>query len=420
MTIDFSNVQKQLPGHELMWLQQLRQDAFSYFEHKGLPTRVDEDWKYLKTQSLIKALPTLEFTTEKTKKTSTFSFLNESDYFVLFVDGQLISSHLPDHAQVEILSLKQTLKQKPQFLEHYFKHNNVPHSLIALNQALMSDGIIIHVAENVVLEQPIYCLFMHEQASSMHYNRHIVIAEKNSSVTVIEKYFSEQSQAHYFANHVTDCFALENSRIEHIKIIQEAQKSFHFSHLNIHQQKFSAVKSHVFTLSGDWVRSDIHANLNDVDVEIELNGLFMAKAQQQVDHHTVVHHLKPRGKSSESYKGIIDDEASATFNGKVIVALDAQQTNATQSSKNLLLSKQAEINTKPELQIFADDVKCVHGATVGQLDEHALFYLCSRGLSYALAKDLLLYGFAMEQVDKIQIPLIKQHLKEHWSDRHDV
>ncbi len=420
MNLDFVHLQKQLPGSNLKWLQQLRNEAFSYFENKGFPTRFDEDWKYMKTQSLAKEFENLAIQTNTLNKTSTFNFLKTEDYYVLFIDGQMIASQLPKNSKIAISSVKQVLEQNSKLIEKCFVHYQLSHSLIALNQALLSDGVVIHIAENTQFDQPIYCLFMHEQANSMNYNRHFIIAEKNSAITVVEKYFSNQLQANYFANHITDCFAEENARIEHIKIIEEAKSSFHFSHLNIHQQKSSNVKSHVFTLSGDWVRSDTHVNLNDVDVEVELNGLFNAKEKQHVDHHTVVNHFKPHGRSSENYKGIIDGEAVATFNGKVIVALDAQKTTATQFSKNLLLSKQAEINTKPELQIFADDVKCAHGATVGQLDENAVFYLCSRGLPYAYAKNLLLYGFAMEQIDKISIPLLKQNLKQSLEQLHHV
>lgn len=449
MNLDFANLQTQLPGAELKWLQQLRSDAFSFFEKKGFPTRFDEDWKYMKTQALVKEFSSLsildsslnchpgqanERNASRDPEKYLASLLESGQglrpfwdarmetniSFILFIDGQFVKSNLPKNSQVEIFSIKDALQKNPQLVEKYLNNNQISHSLIALNQALMTDGIVIHVPENTVIQQPIYGLFMNEHKSVMHYSHHLIIAEKNSAVTIVEKHFSNTKQVNYFSNHITDCFALENARIEHIKLIQEAEESFHFSHLNIHQHKSSSVKSHLFTLSGNWIRSDIHVDLNEIDAEVELNGLFIAKKQQQVDHHTTVNHLKPQGRSAEVYKGIVDDAAQATFNGKVIVALDAQKTSATQASKNLLLSKQAEINTKPELQIYADDVKCSHGATVGQLDENALFYLCSRGVSYDYAKNLLLYGFALEQIDKIEISLLKQYLKDSLELLHHV
>jgi Fe-S cluster assembly protein SufD len=280
----------------------------------------------------------------------------------------------------------------------------------ALNMALMQDGYFIYIPAGKIINEPIELLFVttDENNNKSSYTRNIIVMEEHSYATVIERY---QGEGRYFNNIVTEISLGACAHLEHYKLQQESLEATHIASMVVQQSRDSRFFSHSVSLGGALVRNDIAAELIAENTECELNGLYMADGKQHVDYHTLIDHIKPKGKSRENYRGIVDGKGRAVFNGKIVVHPDAQKTDSQMSNKNLLLSKTGEIDTKPELQIDADDVKCSHGATVGQLSDEALFYLCSRGIDAAEAKKMLTYAFAKEIIDKIKIESLRKEIE---------
>ena len=285
-------------------------------------------------------------------------------------------------------------------------------SFIALNTAFTFDGAFIHIPAHTVVEKPIHLLHVSDarNEATVSYPRNLIVAENNSRVKVIESFHTVQSANHNFINSVTEVVVKENSIVELNKIQNEAAEAFHINHTEASQEKNSTFKINTITLGGGIVRNNLHIVLNGEYCNSQLNGLYLLNGSQLVDNHTLVDHAKPNCYSNELYKGIIDGKAQGVFNGKIFVRKDAQKTNAYQSNKNILLSDDASMNAKPQLEIFADDVKCSHGATTGQLDEDALFYLRSRGIGEENAKALLNVAFAADVIKNISIEALKNNL----------
>jgi Fe-S cluster assembly protein SufD len=248
--------------------------------------------------------------------------------------------------------------------------------------------------------------------------RNLFVAGKNSQVTIIEHYASLDENI-YFTNAVTEIFADENAVVDHVKLQEESKKAFHIARMEIDQEKNSNFSSHAISLGGDISRNDFNSRFNDKGSECMMNGLFLTDGTQLFDVHTLIDHAKPHCNSHEHYKGILDDKSRGVFNGKVIVRQDAQKTNAFQENNNIILSDDALINTKPQLEIFADDVKCSHGATIGQLDEEAMFYLKSRGIGEETSKSILIHAFASDVIKSIKVDAIKNYVEKILSDRFD-
>jgi Fe-S cluster assembly protein SufD len=275
----------------------------------------------------------------------------------------------------------------------------------ALNTALASDGAYIYIPDGVVLEQPLHILFVTTPSAAgagMSHPRALVVAGERSQSKIVETYVGPQDSA-YFTNAVTEVFAGENAVVDHYKVQQEGLQAFHVASMHVNLGRSSNFSSHSFSLGGRLVRNDAIAILDGEGAECTLNGLYLADGDRLVDNHTAIDHAKAHCPSHEIYKGILGGKAHAVFNGKIIVRQDAQKTNAKQTNRALLLSDNASINTKPQLEIFADDVKCTHGAAIGQLDEDAIFYLRARGLTYAEARDMLIHAFAGDILNRITI-----------------
>ena len=260
-------------------------------------------------------------------------------------------------------------------------------------------------------EQPIHLLFVassHGEPTVSH-PRNLIIVGDNSQVAIVESYVGLDGGV-YFTNAVTEIVAGQNAVIDYYKLQQESAEAFHIATLAVHQDRSSNFTSHSISLGGALVRNDVKARLDAEGVECTLNGLYMASGHQLVDNHTSIDHAKPHCSSHELYKGVLDGKSKGVFSGKIIVRPDAQKTDAKQTNKNLLLSADSVIDTKPQLQIYADDVKCTHGATVGQLDKDAIFYLRSRGIGHEDARSLLTYAFANEIISRIKIPSVREQL----------
>lgn len=351
----------------------IRRRAADRFEALGFPTTHDEEWRFTNVAPIARAgLP---------------------------IAAPKVSGH----------SLRAALELHPDLIEAHLGRyaNDASNAFVALNTAKFEDGAFIHVPKNVVVDEPVWIDFTSIPEHATH-PRNLIVVGAGSQVRIVERY---SGTARYFTNAVTEIVVGENAIVEHVKLEEESLDSFHVATIQVHQARNSNFKSHNISLGGLLVRNDVNAVLS-TGCEGTLNGLYLTKGRQHIDNHTALDHAAPHAASHELYKGILDGSSSAVFNGKILVRRDAQKTDAKQTNKNLVLSENAVIDTKPELQILADDVRCTHGATVGQLDQEALFYLRSRGIDRTDARDLLIYAFARDVIDRIGIPSVHEYLEK--------
>ncbi len=413
-----------LPGHGLEWLDRSRESALDAFASAGFPTPRHEDWKYTRVTAIEKR--SFKFAEQngihvREQDVERFNLGTLECEQLVFVDGRYVDA-LSRRNEVDggarITTLESAMNASSQLLEshlgHYADITGQPFS--ALNTAFMTDGAVIHVKNRGTRQPPIHLLFIATRKDVVAHPRILVIAEAGSHATVVESYTSLFDGC-YFTNALTEIAVMEEARVDHYKLQKESIKAFHVATLQVHQGRDSRFASHSISFGGQLVRNDINVLLDAEGAGCTLNGLFMASGRQHVDYHTRIDHAKPNGTSEEVYKGILDGRARGVFNGRVKVHPDAQKTDAHQSNKNLLLSRDAEIDTKPELEIYADDVKCSHGATVGQLDEHVLYYLRSRGIGEAQARGLLTYGFAKDILDRVDLAPLRQKLTDELLER---
>ena len=404
---------------DLPWVSALRENALHQFENIGFPTSRIEDWKYINLKNLQRQTFNLHtaHNIEVAEEDISSAIISNLDvYRVVFVDGMLDTKFSQLHEisrNANITSLKEQLGSNDMEIEpHLAKYAGLDHSgFVALNTALMRDGIYIQLPKDVKLEKPIHLIYIstaHKDAT-WHHLRNLIIAEPNSQASVIESYISLGDSA-YFNNITTELSLAENTKLAHYKIQQESTHAFNISLLKIRQQQNSQFVSSSISIGGKLSRNEIHSELAAPGCECMINGLYIADGRQQVDTLARVDHLSTHGVSRENFKGIVNDKAKAIFRGIANVHTDAQHTDAEQKNNNLLLSPQAEVDTKPQLEIYADDVKCTHGATVGQLDEDALFYLRSRGIEKETARGLLTYSFAKEIINQISIASLAKHI----------
>lgn len=355
------------------WLAAIQANALADFQRLGFPARRDEEWKYTSVDGFLKQC----FEASQTFAGITVTFPEN-------VPGLIVQP------------LVQALVEHPEKVQPYLgqilKHE---HGFQALNTAMIATGFFIYIPENVSLSKPVVISHSHNNACHAQYLRHVIAAQKDSFATIIETY---QGENEYCVNTVTEVYAAKNAQLVHYKIQRESRLAYHIGHIAVNQEACSRFDSHLFSFGGKLVRSDIHIDLKQPNASCFMNGIYAPALGQHMDHHTCVTHKVPDCKSVQDYKGILSGQSRAVFNGKVIVAKNAQHTHAEQQNKNLLLNTQAEIDTKPQLEIFANDVICTHGATVGQLDEEALFYLATRGLERDEACRYLIEAFAMDNL----------------------
>jgi Fe-S cluster assembly protein SufD len=316
---------------------------------------------------------------------------------------------------VTIGSLAAQLKNDPASLElHLGRYLNTQRdALAALNSALIEDGVFVHVPRGFAVETPIYVLYVTVPGATptMNHPRNLIVAHENSQVTVVEDYVS-LGEGVTFSNAATELVAGDNAHVSHYMIVREGDQAYNFSTLRIQQGRHANVATHSLLLSGALVRNNVHPVLAGEGSECLINGLFMANGRQHMDNYMLVEHASPHCDSRQFYNGILNGQSHGVFHGRIIVHKDAQKTDAKQTNRNLLLSDDAQIDTKPQLEIYADDVKCTHGATIGQFDDNALFYLRSRGLAEAAARHVLLLAFANECLDRMNSPQVREHLEK--------
>lgn len=398
------------------WLQSFREKEIKKFLQRGFPHKKEENWKYTDVSSLGKN------TYVPAKNISTPVFLtNEKSancITLVFVNGHFSKelSHtqlLPK--EVLLLPLKQAQQQHEALIKPYLlrEFSVELQPFACLNSALHTEGVFLFIPKNYQLQIPVHVTFISsQQEHAFICTRNIIVASENSKVTVLEEYHGFGTE-HYVVNCVTDIVAEKGAQIHYHKIQNENIHATHIANTHIQQHQDSQVTSHVLSIGSRLAREDLHVNLKERGAHCKLNGLYcLQEDNQHIDHHVLVTHAADKGSSEMSYKGIMDKKSRAVFNGKVYVQQNAKQTHAQQQNHNLLLSALAEVNAKPELEIYADDVKCTHGATIGQLQKEAIFYLCSRGIDKNTAAKLLIIAFAAEIIGQIAQPLFKDKMQQ--------
>jgi len=409
---------KQLAGDGL---ESVRNTGVERFREQGFPGMRAENWKYTDVRPIAGGnfiVPHAIGDRISRDMVNSARLTGVDCHELVFINGCFAKEHSPSGTLPEgviIQDLAGATARHQELIGKHIAHYADPagNPFTALNTAFIQHGCLIFIPAETVLEKPVHLLYlsgMHEEPFAAH-PRNLIILSENARATVIESYIG-LDEGSYFTNTVTEACLLSGSTLQHYKIQQEGRGCYHVGNFDIRQGENSQAESHSIALGGALVRNDIRVRLAAEGAGITLNGLYLAGGRQHIDNHTRVDHLQPSTCSRENYRGVLNGDARGVFNGKVIVHKGAQKTDAFQSNANLLLSDNAEVDTKPELEIYADDVKCAHGATVGQLDQDMLFYLRSRSIDETTAKSLLTYAFADEIIRKIGIAPLRQRLEQ--------
>jgi len=390
------------------WLPQVREAAIERFEELGFPSMKREDWKYTNVTPIARAIGE-EHGGRLPAGTEVEGLLDASamEHALVFVNGCFVPElsslgALPDGAVVD--GLARVLRERPELAEPFLSRPSEidDRCFPVLNTAFQRDGAFVSLPRGAVLEEPIHLVFANGGGAPNHTShlRNLIAMAESASAVVVERYVALEDAA-YVTNAVTDVALGANAHLDHVTFERESERAFHVAALFARLGRDARFRSHAISLGSALARNEVHAVLAGVGAECVLNGLFTAVGSQHVDNQTTIDHAEPNGTSRELYKGVLGGRSKGVFNGKIIVRPDAQKTDAQQSNPNLLLSDGAEINTRPNLEIHADDVKCKHGSTVGRLDEDALFFLQSRGIGTNEARQMLARAFASEVVDQI-------------------
>jgi Fe-S cluster assembly protein SufD len=385
----FPSFVERLAEDERSPLHQLRRAALERFSALGFPTLHDEEWRFTNLAPLVNRsfeLGEAEFRPQQPERS----------------DGVLVCS------------LAEALEEYPALVEPYLARyaDFENHAFTALNTAFLQDGAFVYIPAGKVIEEPIYLKFVARPAArpAVWHRRCLIVAGPGSEARIVESY--DGSEGVSFTNAVTEVVMAQNSVLDYYRVQRESKEAFHIGTVQVRQERDSNFTSHAISLGGALARIDLNVVLDGEGCTCTLNGLYLASGDQLIDNHTRIDHARPRCTSHELYKGILDGRARGVFNGKIHVHQDAQKTDARQTNKTLLLSGDAMIDTKPQLEIYADDVKCTHGASIGQLDEEQLFYLRTRGIDRESARQLLTYAFANDIVSRIQIDSLRAQLEE--------
>lgn len=400
------------------YLARIREVAFNFFQKNGFPTQKNEEWKYTPVKPYINEPFDIDKDKSQTFDPSQANYFGQHlpGYKIVLINGKLSVEHsqIPDAALCTIQPVMDVLR-KPEVQERLTKSRNYRNNpFLAMNTALFTRGVFIHIPKNTQVDKPIH-LIHYEVGEGKQFNisKNIIISESGSEAEIIESYYHDYNDAVSFRNSSTEILVEPNAVLDHIKL----QKSDHnlrmVEHTEVEQKEDSLYNNYTFTLPGmRFVRNNLNIELDGSNIESHMYGLYLTNEDQLVDNHTLVNHKEPNCESNQLYKGILTDKSRAVFNGKVYVHSIAQKTNAFQQNNNILFSDNATIYTKPQLEIFADDVKCSHGSTIGQLDDEALFYLRARGLSKTDAQSLLVNAFAFDVTEKLRDEEIKTMLNE--------
>jgi Fe-S cluster assembly protein SufD len=403
------------------WLELVRSGAIDRFEQLGFPTVHDEEFKYTNLAALAKesfqpAVSAAEFVDDNIAR---FAYPETTNAHLVVVNGFLrddlsTRTGLDEIVAIDLFSAVADARYN-KIARKYLARNANYHDngLKALNTAFLQSGVFLWIPKNVKLETPLQITFLSDAtaANFVSFPRLLVVAEENSSATLIESFVSTGDEGH-FTNAIAEIVVKDGARLEHYRLQNENRKVFHVGATAAELGRASSYAANSINLGAQLARHDISVVMDHEGAECSVDGLYVAGSNQHTDTHSVIDHKQPHCTSHQLYKGILDGNARAVFNGKIFVREGAQKTDAMQTNKNLLLSPQARVDTKPQLEIYADDVKCAHGAAVGQIDEEELFYLQARGLNPELGRKLLTYGFAEEVIGRIKIDSIRAQLDE--------
>ena len=400
------------PTHQPKWLQPLRKAGLACFAELGFPKLSDEDWRFTNVAPIAKLpftlAPEAAVNGAESKAINDSVFAGLVGHRLVFVNGFFsaqLSSNKPVSGGARIESLSAALAKDSALVEKYLGKyaQTANNTFAALNQAFFSDGAFIFVPAGVKVAEPVSLIYI---SSAKHGGeailpRNLIVAEANSKLTVVESYISTGNVA-YLTNAVTELVAGDNAAVEHIKLQDEAAAAFHIATIAGEFGRASSVSVHSFALGAKLSRTNIRTKLAGEGLECILNGLYLTRGEQLADHHMIVEHVQPHCASHEYFNGILDDKSKGVFHGRIYVHQIAQKTDAKQTNKNLLLSDDATADTKPQLEIYADDVKCTHGATIGQLNDESIFYLRARGIPEKTARRMLIHAFAGEIIERVK------------------
>ncbi|OEK04137.1 Fe-S cluster assembly protein SufD [Roseivirga misakiensis] len=425
----FDEFEKGLNGQSKSSIHGVRKNAFDVLKDKGFPAPKDEEYKFTNFTKAIEK--NIDFNTPENTDTVSATVVsgvkieNLDAYNCVFVNGKY-SAELSDQIDekgLTVTTFATAAKENTDTLSSYFgKHANAEKdAFVALNTAFSQNGFFIQVDDNVIIDKPIALHFIGDSSKSQSiYNvRNIVAVGKSSQITIIEK-FDTIGEHKSFTNVVNEIFVDKNANTKYFKIENDTTDAYHMSNIAIAQERDSTFTANTIALDGAMVRNNLEIKLNGEGCEAYMNGLYLLNGKTHVDNHTVVDHIEPNSYSNELYKGILNDKSKGVFNGKIFVRQEAQKTNAFQSNKNILLTNDATINTKPQLEIWADDVKCSHGCTTGQLDNDALFYLQARGIKKEHARAILLNAFASDVIENLEIEALQRYVEDIISKRLEV
>ncbi|MFV0571869.1 MAG: Fe-S cluster assembly protein SufD [Xanthomarina gelatinilytica] len=397
----------------------VRSEAIKIFESQGFPSKKEEAWKYTSLKSILKHDYSVFPKHEKNIEYNDVKkyFIHEIDsYKIVFIDGKY-SSHLSQttHDGLDVCLMSAALN-KPKYqlvIDNYFNKAATKDSITSLNTAFSQEGAYIHIPKNKLVEKPIQIIHFStgNETAIMHQPRNLIVVNENSHVQIIERHQSLTNNP-VLTNSVTEIFANKRAIVDYYKIQNDNENASLIDNTFINQKQESYCSVHTFSFGGKLTRNNLNFYQNGERIDSTLKGVTIIGNKQHVDHNTLVHHIEPNCESHQDYKGVFNDNATGVFNGKVLVNKEAQKTNAFQANNNILVSDKASINTKPQLEIFADDVKCSHGCTIGQLDESAMFYMQSRGIPKKEAKALLMYAFSNNVLSSVKIPEIKQRINK--------
>jgi len=415
----FSEFIKNTASADPDWLKSIRREGISKFAELGFPTTRNEDWRFTNVAPIARAAFEISrngYIEPSPEDLAKFMFNGSTSATLVFINGNYApglsqSGGLPEG--VIVSNLAEALRDHEELVsEHLAKYADIAEeAFTALNNAFFEDGGFIYIPRRTALENPIHLLYVSAAGGNkprITSPRNLIIAEDNAQANVVEHYVSLEESV-YFSNVVTELIVGENSTLGHYMIECESKKSFNVSTLRAQQGRDSNIHSHSVLLGGAIVRNNVHPVLAGEGCNSLINGLFMSSGRQHMDNYMKVEHVSPHSDSRQFYNGILDGHSRGVFHGRIVVHEDAQKTDAKQTNRNLLLSDHAQIDTKPQLEIYADDVKCTHGATIGQIDQDAIFYLRSRGIPLEASRDIILNAFTNETLDSMSIESVKNY-----------
>ena len=401
------------------YVHSIRSKAIKKFEYEGFPTKKSESWKYTSLKRTLKYDYKL-FPSKKDiidfKDIQDYLINDIESYKIIFVNGKYYSNlSETTHEGMDICILSSALTQSKYdlIIENYFDKISKKDGITSLNTAFSHEGAYIHIPKNIQVDKPIQILHFStgENESLMFQPRNLIVVDENSQVEIIERYQSITNN-NVLVNSVSEIYVNKKSNVKHYKIQNDKKSSSLIDNTFVSQEHSSSYNLHTFSFGGDLTRNNLNIFQNDQRIESTINGITIIDDEQHVDHNTLIHHKEPNCTSHQDYKGIYGGQSVGVFNGRVLVEKEAQKTNAFQANNNVLISDKASINTKPQLEIFADDVRCSHGCTIGQLDNNALFYLRSRGIPEKEATALMMFGFANKVLTSVQNQEIKSMINK--------